>query len=120
MSTERILWYREAGDLFGSLREGGIATIDSLVIKPAHRRQGAGSTMYQTFEQKAIAHGCTQVVIEIHRPNIAGKAFWEQQGFVYNEAACEEYDEYIKTLPVVRTFTLHQSVPWLLSPCAAC
>lgn len=104
MSTERILWSREAGDLQGSLRKNGIATVDSLVIKLEHRRQGKGNAIYQAFEQKAIAHGCTHVVIEIHRPNVAGKAFWEQQGFVYNEAACEEYDEYVKPLPVARTF----------------
>lgn len=105
MSTERVLWSREAGDLQGSLRKKGIATVDSFVIKSTHRRQGIGSAIYREFEEKAMTYQCTHVVIEIHRSNIAGKAFWEQQGFVYNEAACEEYDEYIKTLPVVRTFT---------------
>ncbi len=62
-------------------RIGEEAELLKFAVSLERRRQGVGSTLYQSFEQSLLAEGCTTLFLEVRKANLAARGFYHRQGF---------------------------------------
>ena len=62
----------------------GAAFLGLMIVSPAARGTGAGSTLLRHFEQAARSQACTQLYLAVLDANPRGHAFWTRQGFAHS------------------------------------
>lgn len=67
-------WFGERYESFGYL--------DRIVVDPAYRRTGVGSTLYDAAEAASARHGRMTLEVYVEPPNEASLAFHRSRGYV--------------------------------------
>ena len=97
---DMILVAAQAGEVWGYIdqemqRDQDIAWVHHLVVAPAYRRQGIGTTLLQRGILHARQEGLTQVMTIVQSKNHPGISFLQRHGFVfcgYNERFYRNHD----------------------------
>ncbi|WP_051385068.1 GNAT family N-acetyltransferase [Flavobacterium enshiense] len=63
------------------LWSGKYLEIDNFVVDEAHRSQGIGKMLTDFIEQKALALGCTNIVLDAFTTNFKAHRFYYNQGY---------------------------------------
>jgi GNAT superfamily N-acetyltransferase len=69
----------------------GMWWLGVLLLDPARRDQGLGTSVYRAFEQWAAAHGAQAIQLAVVQQNEAGHRFWQRLGFVEHRWATEYF-----------------------------
>jgi ribosomal protein S18 acetylase RimI-like enzyme len=65
--------------------ERGVARLEYLHVRPAHRRRGIARQLVQAVATEAAARGATDLVLEVVATNDVARATWERLGFALIE-----------------------------------
>lgn len=60
---------------------GKYIEIDNFIVHPDHRSKGIGKLMTDYIDAKAVAEGCTAVVLDAFTGNFTAHRFYYNQGF---------------------------------------
>jgi ribosomal protein S18 acetylase RimI-like enzyme len=61
--------------------ERGVARLEYLYVRPAHRRRGIARQLVAAVRETTAARGATHLVLEVVATNDAARATWEALGF---------------------------------------
>jgi GNAT superfamily N-acetyltransferase len=56
-----------------------------MLIDPLYRSRGLGRRLYAAFERWLLAQGAQSVLLAVVERNVRAKAFWESNGFVFQQ-----------------------------------
>ena len=90
-ACRKISWHSAsrtapAGSAASSARCGIIAApnqwyLGFLLLDPAWRGRGMGSTAYWAFQHWAVSQGADSILLAVLAENVRGQRFWESLGF---------------------------------------
>ena len=74
-----------------------------MLVDPAHRRGGLGTSFYATFEHWVRTQDCREVALGVVAANTGGLGFWQSQGFTLDRTV--EAQDFGRLTPDVLVLT---------------
>jgi diamine N-acetyltransferase len=62
--------------------------LDKLYVDPARQRTGIGGRLLSTVAERALAQGCTSLILAVNKRNERAIAAYRKHGFTVAEAVC--------------------------------
>ena len=90
-SVGLILILRDQGKIIGMVNllftvstflGAKVALLEDMIIRPAHRGEGAGTLLLQAAIQTASERGCRRITLLTDGSNARARAFYQRMGFV--------------------------------------
>jgi ribosomal protein S18 acetylase RimI-like enzyme len=79
------------GALCGTKLNNGRASIALFAVEAAHRGQGIGNKLFETFRTKCYMSGFTEMQLELRTDNSSAYKFYTKRGFAITEKVFDLY-----------------------------